>query len=67
MDSYSFRIERRPPRLGGGWRLQLLQNGVEVGSRVFAARQGDQPAGKRAYVAASRAGQAWVTTHSRET
>lgn len=66
MDSYSFRIDRRPAHMGGGWRLQLLQNGVEVDSRVFPATTDDKQGGKSAYVAALRAAQTWVAVHSRE-
>lgn len=33
--SYSYQIKSRPVELGGGWRLQLLENEEEVGSGVF--------------------------------
>lgn len=32
---YSYEITPRPAELGGGWRLQLLENGEEVGGGVF--------------------------------
>lgn len=32
---YSYEITPRPAHLGGGWRLRLLENGVEVGGGVF--------------------------------
>lgn len=32
---YSYEITPRPVELGGGWRLQLLEDGAEVGSGVF--------------------------------
>ena len=32
---YSYEITPRPVELGGGWRLQLLENGEEVGGGVF--------------------------------
>lgn len=64
MNAYSFWIERVLPRAGGGWRLQLLQNGVEVDCRVFPASHGDKRAAKRVYVEALRAAQAWIATHA---
>lgn len=35
MTSYSYEINPRPVELGGGWRLRLLEDGVEVGGGVF--------------------------------
>lgn len=32
---YSYDITPRPAELGGGWRLRLLEDGVEVGGGVF--------------------------------
>ena len=32
---YSYEIATRPVELGGGWRLRLLEDGVEVGDGVF--------------------------------
>ena len=32
---YSYEIEPHPFELGGGWRLRLIENGVEVGGGVF--------------------------------
>lgn len=32
---YSYEINPRPVELGGGWRLRLLESGVEVGGGVF--------------------------------
>lgn len=32
---HSYQIEPRPPELGGGWRLQLLEDEEEVGGGVF--------------------------------
>jgi len=32
---YSYDITQRPAELGGGWRLRLLEDGVEVGGGVF--------------------------------
>jgi len=33
--TYSYEITPRPVELGGGWRLRLLEDGVEVGGGVF--------------------------------
>lgn len=32
---HSYEILSRPPELGGGWRLQLLEDAEEVGGGVF--------------------------------
>lgn len=32
---YGYAIDPRPAKLGGGWRLRLLENGEEVGGGVF--------------------------------
>lgn len=32
---YNYEIASRPIELGGGWRLRLLEDGVEVGGGVF--------------------------------
>jgi hypothetical protein len=32
---YSYEINPRPAKLGGGWRLRLIQGGEEVGGGVF--------------------------------
>jgi hypothetical protein len=32
---FSYEITPRPDNLGGGWRLRLLEDGVEVGGGVF--------------------------------
>ena len=35
--NYHYEIQSRPAELGGGWRLRLLENGVEVGGGAFPA------------------------------
>ncbi len=35
MSKYSYKIEPRPTKLGGGWRLHLIEDGEEVGGGVF--------------------------------
>lgn len=37
---YSYEINPRPLELGGGWRLRLLEDGVEVGGGVFTPVEG---------------------------
>lgn len=32
---FSYEITPRPDNLGGGWRLRLLEDSVEVGGGVF--------------------------------
>ena len=32
---FNYEITPRPVELGGGWRLRLLEDGVEVGGGVF--------------------------------
>lgn len=35
MKQYTYEITRRPAEVGGGWRLQLFEDGKEVGGGVF--------------------------------
>ncbi|HEX7323801.1 MAG TPA: hypothetical protein VF292_00415 [Rhodanobacteraceae bacterium] len=63
MSAYSFRIERVSARSGDGWHLQLLQNGTEMGDRVFPVPYGERAA-KRVYVEALSAAQAWIAAHA---
>ena len=37
--NYSYEITPRPVELGGGWRLQLIEDGQEVGGGVFPIEQ----------------------------
>lgn len=34
-EKYSYEVNPRPPELGGGWRLRLLEDGEEMGGGVF--------------------------------
>jgi len=43
--SYSYEIKPRPAELGGGWKLDLLQDGQEVGGGVFPVLENDPQAG----------------------
>jgi hypothetical protein len=40
---YTYEVTPRPPALGGGWRLQLLEDGEEVGGGVFPLAWADEP------------------------
>ncbi len=40
--SFSHEITPRPVELGGGWRLRLLEDGVEVGGGVFPPEGGSE-------------------------
>lgn len=42
--NYSYEINPRPDNLGGGWRLRLLEDGVEVGGGVFPPVEGIEDA-----------------------
>jgi hypothetical protein len=35
MSKYSYEIKPRPPELGDGWKLTLLEDGEEVGGGIF--------------------------------
>ncbi len=41
---HSYEITPRPIELGGGWRLRLLEDGVEVGGGVFPPTEGTESA-----------------------
>lgn len=42
---YGYEIVPRPPDLGGGWKLRLLQDDEEVGGGVFPVDNSDDEAG----------------------
>lgn len=52
-------VEPRPPELGGGWRLRLIEAGEEVGGGVFPLSPND-PEGLDAYADALAAGYEWA-------
>ena len=64
MTEYSYRIEPRPADLGGGWRLQLLQDGIEVGGGVFPPSDGPdaEAALSDAHADALSEGEAWLAS-----
>lgn len=41
---FSYEITPRPVELGGGWRLRLLEDGVEMGGGVFPPVEGIEDA-----------------------
>lgn len=41
---FSYEITQRPDNLGGGWRLRLLEDGVEMGGGVFPPEEGIEDA-----------------------
>lgn len=60
---YSYEVEPRAPHLGGGWRLRLFQNGVEVTSAVYPIDRDvsdRQTALDAARADALRDGEAWI-------
>jgi hypothetical protein len=61
-DKHSYTIDPRPARLGGGWRLRLLDGAEEVGGGVFpaAASKAEKLA---AYEDAMETGEAWLSTY----
>lgn len=69
--SYEYHVTSRPQALGGGYRLQLLENGEEVGGGVFpgASFYPDQVDAvvtglleDDAYIEAVEAGEDWLST-----
>ena len=40
MTDYEYKVTPRPQAVGGGWRLQLLEDGEEVGGGVFPGAAG---------------------------
>lgn len=65
---YNYEILPRPVELGGGWRLRLLEDGVEVGGGVFPPvdhTENESDALKLAHFDAEDEAYAWLD--SRET
>ena len=64
---YAHTITPRPPELGGGWRLRLLEDGEEVGGGVFplseyATEDNAEEAAKWAYEDALAEASAWLAS-----
>lgn len=53
---HSFEISERPASVGGGWRMQLLEDGEEVGGGVF-------PPGDDAYCDAYQEASEWLSAY----
>ena len=67
MSEYSYKIEKHPAELGGGWRLRLLEDGQEVDTRIFYPTYygdftDDETAFEVAYTDARADGKAWVAS-----
>lgn len=58
--NYSYEITSRSAELGGGWRLRLLKDNVEVGGDVFPPKCEKQDAIKQAFEAAESKACAWL-------
>jgi hypothetical protein len=57
---HEFKVTPRAEELGGGWNLQLLQDGRPVGGSVFVPDEcGDA---EQTHAAAVKEGQAWLET-----
>jgi hypothetical protein len=62
---FSYEITPRPDNLGGGWRLRLLEDGVEVGGGVFPPEEGIKDAIaalQSAFADAEAEAYAWLNT-----
>jgi hypothetical protein len=62
---FSYEITPRPDNLGSGWRLRLLEDGVEVGGGVFPPVEGIEDATaalQSAFVDAEAEAYAWLDT-----
>lgn len=63
---YTYKIDKRPDSLGGGYRLRLLENGEEVGGGVFPLELVDElgkaESDARAYSDADSDAWEWLNT-----
>jgi len=59
---YEYQILERPAKLGGGWRLRLLEDGEEVGGGVFPADLADDDAMTAAHADAYGEAQDWLNS-----
>lgn len=61
---YAHTITPRPPELGGGWRLRLLEDGEEVGGGVFPPADLADPAEalQAAFDDAEAEAEAWLSS-----
>ena len=56
----TYQIDPRPPELGGGWTLKLLEDGEEMGGGVFPPVPSDAPDFDQAYQDAIEEGENWM-------
>jgi hypothetical protein len=69
MATYSYEVHPRPAVLGGGWKLKLLKDGVEVGGGVFPPEAGAsdlQAALDAAHADAMDTGEEWIAAWTSE-
>jgi len=57
--SHTFEISERPASVGGGWKMQLFEDGLEVGGGLF-------PAGDDGYCDAYETASQWLADYQIE-
>lgn len=57
--NHSFQITERPASVGGGWKMQLFEDGLEVGGGVF-------PPGDDGYCDAYETASQWLADYQVE-
>lgn len=60
--SCMYEVDPRPKKFGGGWRLRLLEDGLEVGGGVFIPTDTTKEANVMAYSDAIAEGEGWLAT-----
>lgn len=63
MTKYSYEINPRPVDLGGGWRMRLLEDDVEVGGGVFPAIPTEV---EEAFIEAQNEAEEWLSARQAE-
>lgn len=58
--TYSYEITPRPAKLGGGWRLRLLEDDQEVGGGVFPSDDASETALQAAFDEAEATAYEWL-------
>lgn len=62
MPLLNYRIDPRPTELGGGWKLLLIEDEIEVGGGVFQPVGDQEDAEQIAYDAALTEASLWLAT-----